>query len=268
MQALDLDKVKRVELELLTTFHEYCEENGLNYFMCYGTLLGAVRHQGFIPWDDDIDVAMPRNDYEKLYASFPADHQDSHIKLVSYRDKTSIYPFFKLIDTRTEVREDFVDPQYISGVWIDIFPIDGIPANNRPFKANRRAKRKYNFTVGDTSKGTTPFRALVKRVLTPLLAAPDIYLEAARLDELAATIPPDPNGDVGVIVWGEGERERMPYASLNTTKLPFEGREFYALANYEDYLTRIYGDYLELPPAEDRKPHAMHAIWVAEELYE
>lgn len=170
MHPIELDELKSIELDILLAFHDYCEQKGLSYMLYYGTLLGAVRHQGFIPWDDDIDVVMPRDDYEAFFRSFPCDSSFETIKLISYRDRSSIYPFIKLVDTRTEVVEDFVDPRYKTGVWIDIFPMDGLPEDDRPFKENRKAMRKYDFTVGDTTTGTTPFRCMAKRLLTQTTA--------------------------------------------------------------------------------------------------
>ena len=262
MRAIELDELKDIELDILLAFHEYCEQKGFEYLLYYGTLLDAVRHQGFIPWDDDIDIAMPRKDYEAFYEAFCADNPFETIKLVSYRDRSSIYPFIKLVDTRTEVVEDFVDPRYKTGMWIDIFPLDGLPTHDRPFKTNRKTLITYDFTVGDTTTGTTPLRHLVKKLLTPVLAAPDIYRVAAHLDAVAAQTPLDPSHDVGAVVWGCGKRERMPYTLLERELLNFEGHRLYGPAHYDEFLSRIYGDYLTLPPENERKPHAVHAFWI------
>ena len=91
MHPIELDELKSIELDILLAFHDYCEQKGLSYMLYYGTLLGAVRHQGFIPWDDDIDVVMPRDDYEAFFRSFPCDSSFETIKLISYRDRSSIY---------------------------------------------------------------------------------------------------------------------------------------------------------------------------------
>ncbi len=264
MHPIELDELKSIELDILLAFHDYCEQKGLSYMLYYGTLLGAVRHQGFIPWDDDIDVVMPRDDYEAFFRSFPCDSSFETIKLISYRDRSSIYPFIKLVDTRTEVVEDFVDPRYKTGVWIDIFPMDGLPEDDRPFKENRKAMRKYDFTVGDTTTGTTPFRCMAKRLLTPILASSDIYRVAARLDAIASETSIDPRHDVGAVVWGYGKRERMPYPILERTLLDFEGHRLYAPTLYEECLTRIFGDFRTPPPENERKPHAIHATWIAD----
>lgn len=265
MHSIELDELKKIELNILLAFHEYCEEKGLRYMLYYGTLLGAVRHQGFIPWDDDVDVAMPREDYEMFFKWFSSDNSFENIKLISYRNRSSIYPFVKLIDTRTEVVEDYVNPRYKTGVWIDIFPIDGLPENDYPFKVNRKTLMKYDFTVGDTTKGTTRFRRVAKRLLTPFFASPDIYRDAAHLDAVASETPISPNHDAGIVVWGDGEQERMPYSFLlERTLLDFEGHLLYGPAQYDNCLTRLYGDYCTLPPEKERKPHAIHATWIAD----
>lgn len=264
MRAIELDELKSIELDILLAFHDYCEKKGFRYLLYYGTLLGAVRHQGFIPWDDDIDVAMPRKDYEAFFEAFQTDNPFENIKLISYRDRSSIYPFFKLVDTRTEVIEDFVDPRYKTGVWIDIFPIDGLPDNDEPFKANRKAVLKYDFTIGDTTKGTTQLRRIAKKLLTPLFAAPDIYRVAADLDATASKTPLEPNRDAGVVIWSYGACERMPFSLLERTLLDFEGHRLYGPVLHDECLTRIFGDYRTLPPEDERKPHAIHATWIAD----
>ena len=107
MQKLTLDEIKKTELEILLSFDKVCRENGLKYSMCAGTLLGAVRHKGFIPWDDDIDVCMPRPDYEKLIRLnrggklFPR-----HLELCCFEEGTLDSPYMKIMDRRTRIREE------------------------------------------------------------------------------------------------------------------------------------------------------------------
>lgn len=103
MKRLAADQIKQIEYEILIEFDRICKDNGLTYCLAYGTALGAERHNGFIPWDDDIDVHMPRKDYERLFDLF-SEGLKSSCDLVSYRDDSSIYQFAKLVDKNDSIR--------------------------------------------------------------------------------------------------------------------------------------------------------------------
>lgn len=261
MKTIDLAEMKRLELDILTEIDAFCRKHNLRYYLTAGTLLGAVRHKGFIPWDDDIDIAMPREDYEQFFKLFSEAHRNSHLKLISYRNRTSLYPFLKVIDDRTVVYEQYVDPRYRTGVWVDIFPLDGLPEDNSPFDANDRTQRTYNIVASNPDAATTPFRKFVKKMLKPLVGNKDLFSLAANLDHIAASTPIEKNHDVGLVIWGYGIKERMPYSILESIELDFEGKRFFGPRDYDAYLTSIFGDYMTPPPASEQLPHFCRAYW-------
>ena len=173
MKQLTLEEVKQVELEILLVFDRVCRENGLKYSMCAGTLLGAVRHQGFIPWDDDIDLCMPRPDYEKLIRlSREGKLFPEYLKLACFEEGTLDSPYMKIMDTRTRIREENYTQQDVKSLWIDVFPVDGLPDT---WKETVRLYQKAQFlcklsvaTVVHAGYGKT----LLKRVLKPLVVTP------------------------------------------------------------------------------------------------
>lgn len=258
MIKLSLDEQKEIELDILKYVDSFCRAHSLQYMLTAGTLLGAVRHKGFIPWDDDIDIMMPRNDYEELFTLFNQEASGTNYRLISYRDKSSVYPFFKIVAIDTVVIEDFVDPQYKTGVWIDIFPIDGVD-NKNIYSYAKKAAFKHNVVVSNAENATTNFRRISKRFLKMLFRTSDPYKIASDLDEVASRTPVKSDKNIAIVVWGYGPQEEMPYKFLETKEFEFEGNFFYGPVMYEDYLNQIYGDYLALPPEAERVPHAVKA---------
>ena len=153
MERLTIDDMKEIQLELMDELDRVCREQGITYFLAYGSLLGAVRHGGFIPWDDDMDVVMLRADYERLIAGFDEWKSSDRFSLAWYRDGKSIYSFVKLVDTTTRVLENFVDKKTSTGVWVDIFPLEDLkPGDRRPYRKNALLSLVRGFIVADRAQ--------------------------------------------------------------------------------------------------------------------
>ena len=142
MKQLTLQEIQAQSLEILQTVHDFCLAHDIRYSLAYGTLIGAIRHKGFIPWDDDIDIIMPRPDYDRFCRTFRA----PGLGLLWEEDKNYYLSFCRVFDTeKTWCRSLLpVGKDYKGGVWIDVFPADGVSDNFDEFSANiRQYKRTW-----------------------------------------------------------------------------------------------------------------------------
>ncbi len=261
MEKITVDEMKQIELEIMDEFDRICRQEGIDYFIGYGTLLGAVRHGGFIPWDDDMDVLMLRGDYERFVSGFDRWRKGERFDLVNYRDEHSIYPFTKMVDVTTVVYENFVAKDIASGVWIDIFPLDDVdPADNAVFKRHARLELTRNFIVADPSVGSSLPIKLAKRIVCPFASKLDPAVYAAKVDENAKNAFGEGSSEVVADVVGEGKpRLRFPKTLFKPMEMQFEGRSYLAPEGFEQFLEIQYGDW-KTPPAEtDREIHVFEA---------
>ncbi|MGX8687983.1 MAG: LicD family protein [bacterium] len=266
-RKLGIDEIKKTELDLLCAFDSLCRENGLYYTLCGGTLLGAIRHKGFIPWDDDIDVFMPRPDYDRLLEGKDLDLSGlpSYMKVVSWREGESIFPFLKLVDTRTTIESKYTDSAAArEHIWIDIFPVEGLPATRsrleKLYKQTEVERRLILLKYSRLGEGTTRARALVKPFIKAALFPFNSVKMCEDLNRRASAYDFASGPYVGVTIWGYGTKERMLKAPfLKSVPVEFEGMYFPAPSNYHEYLSSLYGDYMQLPPEDKRKTHDMTA---------
>lgn len=264
---LSIEEIKKIELELMDELDNVCRENNLSYVLGYGSCLGAVRHHGFIPWDDDIDVLMPRDDYEKLWQIFGSVRSNDRFRLVSYRDKSSSLPFFKLVNTATIMEERYTRPEYTSGVWIDIFPMDATPKDYEKIKKRSlRLQMLRYLACTRTDAGSSSLIILVKKIICPLFHRLGPYRFAKRIDELAMQCDKAKDGTVYDIV--AGETWEVPYDEemLAPKDAPFEDRTYFIPSQSEQYLDLVYGSGKDsesnwrFPPPEDkREVHTLKA---------
>lgn len=268
MEQLTIDEIKTIELEIMDEIDRVCTAHGVQYFLGYGSLLGAVRHGGFIPWDDDIDIVMMRADYEQLMDHFNEWRGSDRFKLVSYRDESSIYQFAKVVDTTTVMYENFVGKKAATGVWVDIFPLDDFdPAKRSLLKKRDRVGLARSFAVTDPSTGSNAFVKLVKRVVCPFFAHKSPYELAARLDGIALEMhgamcdgggASDSDRVISMLA-GADESLVQRKSLFDPCRMSFEGRQYCAPAGYEEYLTIEYGDWRTPPPEKERLVHTMEA---------
>ncbi|SEI96981.1 lipopolysaccharide cholinephosphotransferase [Kandleria vitulina] len=262
MRKLNLDEIKKTELDILLELQKVCDAHGLRLYLAGGSLLGAIRHKGFIPWDDDIDVCMPRPDYMKLIHL--EDEFSKHLKLVCYENGTDSYPFMKLIDTRTKVKEKYMQEDASSSLWVDILPVDGLPDKEEEiekiYKKTNFYRKLLKLNWANPNEGKTRLKRMLKRFVIPFAKIYGIDKCNKKILEQAYKVPFDKANKAGVVTWGlYGKGEAMDKEKfLKSDDVLFEGYTFKAMSCWDEYLTGIYGNYMELPPIEKRQTHEMH----------
>ena len=265
---LSLEEVKKIEFHILSEFASFCDTNNLKYYLGYGTLLGAVRHKGFIPWDDDIDVLMPRPDYDKFIKLTGYNPIKPNLETRLYRDCShpNIYPFAKVVDSSTIVYEKGKAKKNISGLWIDIFPLDGYP-EDRTAAQNlfNKYKTLRNFQDLATTCPMVVKQSIVKKIVKTIFIAPFVKLYGInkicrKIDLLAQTYSCAECDKVADFTWGDNIDSYLLKTELEpSVEVEFEGRNFKATAGWKQYLERLYGDWTQLPPENQRIPHGFEA---------
>ena len=266
-KVLTMAELREVQLEVLAGFDRLCRAHGITYYLAYGTLLGAVRHAGYIPWDDDIDVMVPRADYDRLPSIFAAATPDHLILDSPASQRAWPFPYAKISNDRTELFEPLEEPLPL-GVNLDVFPLDVVPSSRSVRAVQSRALRLLRWAVelryiaAERGRGWHhPFaiavvKPLLRRVPARLLVA--AFTSVARVGSAASGRH---GGEVGVRVgsfdWS------VPIDALgHPTELIFEGLRLFAPADSDAVLTAAYGNYLQLPPESSRiGHHAFVAIW-------
>ena len=256
----DLNVMQNELLKMLNFFHLFCKEKEIRYYVIGGTALGAVRHNGFIPWDDDIDVGLPRSDYEKFIRVFQKNNSKYIIESVYSKDPKFCYSFSKLYDTSTTLVEN-TTLQLRRGIYIDVFPIDGLGNTSKEaYKNFSRINRKKNLLSARTIK-INPSRKWYKNAL--LWAVQHLPEKIAgeknlclRINQLCKRTKYDESTIVGNLVGAWGKKEIIPKKLLGIPTLhKFEDIEVFIPEHYDAYLTHIYGDWRKLPPENKRVSH-------------
>lgn len=265
MKELSIKEIQDSQFVILKKIKEICEKNNIKYFLGYGTLLGAVRHKNFIPWDDDVDIIMLRPDYERFvfYCNKYNESLEPFCLKHYTTDSNYIYPISRFTDKRY-----FVDynnsKNYGLGIFVDIYPFDG--CGNNEFEGesiysrmrllvslvNNGGCKKFVKTVGSTK--TNAFRYML--FILSRLFGQKIFIK--WIDNLAKKHSITNSEFVGNIVWAPGINEFRSYRKdifNETIQLSINGENFSASRYYDEYLKKLYGDYMILPPEEDRVGH-------------
>lgn len=254
-KELSLEELRQIEMDLLLHLRNFLTNHNLSYFLSNGTLLGAVKYQGFIPWDDDIDIFIPRKDYDVLIKEF-ADSEN--LKLFSpERVKGYAFPFAKLCDMTTRRIEKNNNNGVDLGVDIDIFPLDywekdSVKQAKKQMKTMTMLRLAKNLRISSPN----PLKSVLKKisaVYCKTLGAAH-FINKLQKGALKADSTTD---NAGCVVWPVyGTKEILPKKLFeNTTEVTFEGETFPAPAGFDSYLRSLYGDYEKDPPKEKQRTH-------------
>lgn len=255
MRKIELNEYKKITLAILTKIDKICRENDINYFLFGGTLLGAVRHNGYIPWDDDIDICMLRADYDRLAKIIQnGNYGLNFIRIEEHPD--CIYPYGKICDINTIMVEKNFKAVSGYGAFVDVFPFDYMPDNDKEMsKQSKKYFRKYQILTHSTRtayektnskienvKKSTAF--YISRIVNSEKLIRKINAEFIAMNEKVTN-------HVGL---GWYKTAWLAEDFLDTSEVVFEGYHFLAPKNPDRVLRMHYGNYMQLPPENQREP--------------
>lgn len=264
IKDIDVDELKRIQIDILDYFDAFCKKNDLKYWLDYGTLLGAIRHKGYIPWDDDIDIGMLREDYSKAEKLFNIQSNGKIVFKTPQNDKTYRYPFGKLIRTDT-VLDEYGNKGIRTGVYIDVFPYDNASNNVR----NTEKMFKRRDVLGRIRRLQLPMRdglSMPKRVLFGCLSslmkmiprntvnrAIDRNAKKYEKEETSSRVGSFTDTYTDVYTTKQLLVPKQLFQKLSVAE--FEHKYYPVPTDYDCWLKCLYGDYMTLPPMDKRVAH-------------
>lgn len=274
MKKMEIRDIQSIGLDILKSIHLFCVSNDINYSVYGGTLIGMIRHQGFIPWDDDIDIAMPRPDYDRFIRTYH--DSDNGYHLFCYELGNSFLPYARVCEMKKTVVSSVNLPwtESETGVWVDVFPLDGAAddynqAEQKVAYLKRELEHLNDFRL---SKGTSFFQKTNWHYRKRYLLSKLFFLRNRRINP--ESICPGIIASCKEIEFGStdhfcnysyvnfGMREYHPvnqFAEL--LSLPFEDTSFHCISKYDEHLKHKYGDYMILPPEDMRKGHGGYSFY-------
>lgn len=267
MKQASVDDLKKIQLEILDYVANFCDKNDIKYFLDSGTLLGAIRHKGYIPWDDDIDIGMLREDYDKFINLFNNDN-DSKYKCYSIENNENFYfPFAKVLDTTTVLYEPN-EKGFKFCINIDVFVYDNAPDNTYELKkmydSRDKLIKKNTFRGFKFYKSYSFIKLIIKFLLYFYTFFRDRNHYAKKLVENSKKYSNIETGYVGNFTSFSRIKARKEIFN-SFIEVDFEGKKYKAPVGYDEWLKNFYGDYMQLPPKEKRVSHHSFVAYYKED---
>lgn len=275
---LTIDEIKSISFNILKYIKDICDSNSINYYLYCGTLLGAFKYNGFIPWDDDIDVVLLREDYMRLIEILSKNNEGRYKLISIYNHKGCYYQFAKLVDSETVLIEE-AKPIEGMGVYVDIIPMDSIPNedSDKFFKkiellrkfatarwcSNNSRENKFAFKGSNKSNFNLKISYIKASIFNIITKPLGIRFFAKKLDKYASKYSNCTTDNVCRLLNGYGKKEMIPRKQFNSSKkYLFETEKFSSIKNPDIFLKKVYGNYMEeLPKEEQKSHHKIVAYW-------
>ena len=264
-KKLDIDEIKEVELGVMDYIHNICKEKGINYSLAYGSLLGAVRHRGFIPWDDDLDIALKRDQYDKLYQAILEDN-NSIYKVVSWEnDSRYPYPFYRVYDSRTVYENNYIQNDIELGICVDVFPFDDYKDVNKEITKLDMYRRLSVYTLYGIRNKEAGIKNIVRYLMLVVFRLTRVKTWNKKLNDCSRV--PVNSEYIDYLMESKKYSTKIDAKALDEViECKFEDRVYNIPKDYDHILTTIYGeDYMEIPPLEKRIQHDDFVAYIKKE---
>ena len=264
-KKLDIDEIKEVELGVMDYIHNICREKGINYSLAYGSLLGAVRHRGFIPWDDDLDIALKRDQYDQLYQAILEDN-NSIYKVVSWEnDSRYPYPFYRVYDSRTVYENNYIQNDIELGICVDVFPFDDYKDVNKEITKLDMYRRLSVYTLYGIRNKEAGIKNIVRYLMLVAFRLTRVKTWNKKLNDCSRV--PVNSEYIDYLMESKKYSTKIDAKALDEViECKFEDRVYNIPKDYDHILTTIYGeDYMEIPPLEKRIQHDDFVAYIKKE---
>ena len=263
-RRLSEEEIKEVELGVMDYIHNLCQKENINYSLAYGTLLGAVRHKGYIPWDDDVDISLKREEYDKLYQAVLRDN-DPIYKVVSWEnDSRYPYPFYRVYDSRTVYENNYIENDIDLGICVDVFPFDYYADVNKEMVKLDTYRRLSVYTLYGIHSKNAGLKNIIRYLLVLVFRLTRVKTWNKKMNLLSMQA----NDSDSIDYLMENKRTSTKFEKTLLDKVmdsPFEDRTYKIPEASHQILSAIYGDdFMEIPPVEKRVKHDDFVAYIKE----
>jgi len=263
-RQLNEEEIKEVELGVMDYIHNLCQKENINYSLAYGTLLGAVRHKGYIPWDDDVDISLKRDEYDKLYQAVLRDN-DPIYKVASWEnDARYPYPFYRVYDARTVYENNYIENDIDLGICVDVFPFDYYADVNKEMVKLDTYRRLSVYTLYGIHSKNAGLKNIIRYLLVLIFRLTRVRTWNKKMNDLS--MQAKDNDFIDYLM--ENKRTSTKFEKTLLDKVmdsPFEDRTYKIPEAFHQILSAIYGDdFMEIPPVEKRVKHDDFVAYIKE----